>query len=157
MPPHLISCLEKGHFTPFPQNTTSSTDFVKIFARRIECSCQCGKPDVFENMIGREAKRGRISCTKWVHQTCSGVSEDCKDKADQGSSPFHNRLYTGGVIPVETDLDSQLTFLSTTTELSQQSASDWETDNASDRNNFNQPNKQQKLSNFKTSVKSSMG
>ncbi|CAC5378594.1 ADAMTS5 [Mytilus coruscus] len=35
------------------------------------------------------------------------------------------------------DLDSQLTFLSTTTELSQQSASDWETDNASDRNNFN--------------------
>ncbi|CAC5361931.1 unnamed protein product [Mytilus coruscus] len=49
------------------------------------------------------------------------------------------------------DLDSQLTFLSTTTELSQQSASDWETDNASDRNNFNQPNKQQKLSNFKTS------
>ncbi|CAC5384642.1 unnamed protein product [Mytilus coruscus] len=110
-----------------------------------------------------------------------------KDKADQGSSSFHNRLYTGRDIPVGTglckqcsikmsfcksdnsqvklntcieediDLDSQLTFLSTTTELSQQSASDWETDNASDRNNFNQPNKQQKLSNFKTSVKSSMG
>ncbi|CAC5422749.1 unnamed protein product [Mytilus coruscus] len=110
-----------------------------------------------------------------------------KDKADQGSSPFHNRLYTGQVIPVGTglckqcsikmsfcksdnslvklntrieediDLDSQLTFSVNTTELSQQSASDWETDNASDRNNFNQPNKQQKLSNFKTSVKSSMG
>lgn len=84
MRPHLISCLEKGHFTPFPQNTTSSTDFVRIFARRIECSCQCGKPDVFENMIGCEAKRGRISCTKWVHQTCSGVSEDwyCDEHRD---------------------------------------------------------------------------
>ncbi|CAC5412486.1 unnamed protein product [Mytilus coruscus] len=84
MRPHLISCLEKGHFTPFPQNTTSSTDFVRIFARRIECSCQCGKPDVFENMIGCEAKRGRISCTKWVHQSCSGVSEDwyCDEHRD---------------------------------------------------------------------------
>ncbi|CAG2248169.1 unnamed protein product [Mytilus edulis] len=84
MRPHLISCLEKGHFTPFPQNTTSSTDFVRIYARRIECSCQCGKPDVFENMIGCEAKRGRISCTKWVHQTCSGVSEDwyCDEHRD---------------------------------------------------------------------------
>ncbi|VDI09539.1 Hypothetical predicted protein [Mytilus galloprovincialis] len=35
----------------------------------------------------------------------------------------------------DTDLDSQLT------ELLQQSTSDWKTDNASDRNNFNQPNK----------------
>ncbi|CAC5424992.1 unnamed protein product [Mytilus coruscus] len=74
---HLISCLN-------PQNTTSSTDFVRIFARRIECSCQCGKPYVFENMIGCEAKRGQISCTKWVHQTCSGVSEDwyCDEHRD---------------------------------------------------------------------------
>ena len=48
------------------------------------------------------------------------------------------------------DLDSQLT------ELLQQSTSDWKTDNASDRNNFNQPNKQQKLCIFKTPLKSSM-
>ncbi|CAC5387653.1 unnamed protein product [Mytilus coruscus] len=64
MRPHLISCLEKGHFTPFPQGITSSSDFVRIYARRIESNCQCGKPDVFENMIGCEAKRGRINCAK---------------------------------------------------------------------------------------------
>ncbi|CAG2222012.1 unnamed protein product [Mytilus edulis] len=52
MRPHLISCLEKGHFTPFPQGITSSSDFVRIYARRIDSNCQCGKPDVFENMIG---------------------------------------------------------------------------------------------------------
>lgn len=84
MRPHLISCLEKGHFTPFPQGITSSSDFVRIYARRIDSNCQCGKPDVFENMIGCEAKRGRINCAKWVHQTCSGVSEDwyCDEHRD---------------------------------------------------------------------------
>ncbi|XP_063408167.1 uncharacterized protein LOC134691530 [Mytilus trossulus] len=76
MRPHLISCLEKGHFTPIPQGITSSSDFVRIYARRIDSNCQCGKPDVFENMIGCEAKRGRINCAEWVHQTCSGVLED---------------------------------------------------------------------------------
>ena len=78
---HLISCLENGHFTPFPQCTTSNTDFVKIHTRKIECSCDCGKPDVFQDMIGCEAKRGRINCNKWVHVGCSGVSNDwyCDD------------------------------------------------------------------------------
>lgn len=38
---------------------------------------------------------------------------------------------------VFSDLDSQLTLLSITTELSQQSASGLDTDNASYRNNFN--------------------
>jgi hypothetical protein len=32
---HLISCLESGHFTPFPQSTTSDTDIVKVYTRKI--------------------------------------------------------------------------------------------------------------------------
>ena len=66
---HLISCLESGHFTPFPQSTSSDTDIVKVYTRKIESSCHCGKPDVFENMVGCEAKRGRVSCYKWAHMT----------------------------------------------------------------------------------------
>ena len=27
-------------------------------------------------MVGCEAKRGRVKCSKWVHQSCSGVSGD---------------------------------------------------------------------------------
>jgi hypothetical protein len=74
MSSHLISCLESGHFTPFPQSTTSDTDIVKVYTRKIESSCHYGKPDVFENMVGCEAKRGRVSCVKWAHIGCSCVS-----------------------------------------------------------------------------------
>ena len=35
MSSHLISCLESGHFTPFPQSTTSDTDIVKVYTRKI--------------------------------------------------------------------------------------------------------------------------
>ncbi|CAC5413914.1 unnamed protein product [Mytilus coruscus] len=89
--------------------------------------------------------------TSWMRlcKQCSIKMSFCKSDNSQ--------VKLNTCIKEDIDLDSQLTFLPTTTELSQQSASDWETDNASDRNNFNQPNKQQKLSNFKTSVKSSMG
>ncbi|CAG2235294.1 MSH6 [Mytilus edulis] len=91
MRPHLISCLEKGHFTPFPQNTTSSTDFVRIYARRIECSCQCGKPDVFENMIGYEAKRGRISCTKWNAFDHNKAKKDGVIVPNKGVDPDYDK------------------------------------------------------------------
>ena len=70
---HLIACLEKGHFSPFPQSTLSNTEVVKVYTRKIESICYCGKPDVFQNMVGCEAKRGRVKCSKWVHQSCSGV------------------------------------------------------------------------------------
>ncbi|CAC5417060.1 HMCN [Mytilus coruscus] len=86
----------------------------------------------------------------------AGLCKQCSIKMSFCKSD-NSQVKLNTCIEEDIDLDSQLTFLSTTTELSQQSASDWETDNASDRNNFNQPNKQQKLSNFKTSVKSSMG
>ena len=78
---HLIACLEKGHFSPFPQSTSTNTDVVKVYTRKIESICYCGKPDVFQNMVGCEAKRGRVKCSKWVHQSCSGVSGDwfCDD------------------------------------------------------------------------------
>ena len=72
----LISCLESGHFTPFPQSTTSDADIVKVYTRKMESIFHCGTPDVFENMLGCEAKRGRVSCHKWAHIGCSGVSGD---------------------------------------------------------------------------------
>ncbi|CAC5399475.1 unnamed protein product [Mytilus coruscus] len=79
-----------------------------------------------------------------------GLCKQCSIKMSFCKSD-NSQVKLNTCIEEDIDLDSQLTFLSTTTELSQQSASDWETDSASDRNNFNQPNKQQKLSNFKTS------
>ena len=60
---------QEGHFSPFPQSTSSNTEVV---TRKIESICYCGKPDVFQNMVGCEAKRGRVKCSKWVHQSCSG-------------------------------------------------------------------------------------
>jgi hypothetical protein len=71
---HLIACLEKSHFSPIPQSTSSNTEVVKVYTRKIESICYCGNPDVFQNMVGCEAKRGRVKCSKWVHQSCSG---DC--------------------------------------------------------------------------------
>ena len=81
---HLIACLEKGHFSPFPQSTSSNTEVVKVYTRKIESSCYCGKPDVFQNMVECEATRGRVKCSKWVHQSCSGVSGDwfCDEHRD---------------------------------------------------------------------------
>jgi hypothetical protein len=73
---HLIACLEKDHSSPFPQSTSSNTEVVKVYTRKIESSCYCGKPDVFQNMVGYETTRGRVKCSKWVHQSCSGVSGD---------------------------------------------------------------------------------
>ena len=61
---------------PFPQSTSSNTEVVKVYTRKIESICYCGKPDVFQNMVGCEAKRGRVKCSKWVHHSCSGVSGD---------------------------------------------------------------------------------
>jgi hypothetical protein len=63
---HLIACLEKGHFSPFPQSTSSNTEVVKVYTRKIESICYCGKHDVFQNMVGCEVKRGRVKCSKWV-------------------------------------------------------------------------------------------
>ncbi|VDI61276.1 Hypothetical predicted protein, partial [Mytilus galloprovincialis] len=63
----------------------------------------------------------------------------------------NSQVKTNTCIEQDTDLDSQLT------ELLQQSTSDWKTDHASGRNNFNQPNKQQKRFIFKTPVKSAIG
>ena len=81
---HLIACLEKGHFSPFPQSTSSNTEVVKVYTRKIQSSCYCGKLDVFQNMVECEAKRGRAKCSKWVHQSCSGVSGDwfCDEHRD---------------------------------------------------------------------------
>ena len=77
---------QEGHFSPFPQSTSSNTEVVKVYTRKIESICYCGKPDVFQNMVGCEAKRGRVKCSKWVHQSCSGVSGDwfCDEHRDCG-------------------------------------------------------------------------
>jgi hypothetical protein len=81
---HLIACLEKCHFSPFPQSTSSNTEVVKVYTRKIESSYHCGKLDVFQNMVGCEAKQDRAKCSKWVHQSCSGVSGDwfCDEHRD---------------------------------------------------------------------------
>ncbi|VDI70203.1 Hypothetical predicted protein [Mytilus galloprovincialis] len=73
---HLIKCLELGYFSKFPQSLNSCADSVKMHTRKIECSCVCGKPDILENMFGCEGKRGRVTCSKWVHQSCSNVLGD---------------------------------------------------------------------------------
>jgi hypothetical protein len=39
---------------------------------KIESICYCGKPDVFQNMVGCEAKRGRVKCSKWYTRVVQG-------------------------------------------------------------------------------------
>ncbi|CAC5363338.1 unnamed protein product [Mytilus coruscus] len=72
---HLVSCLEQGYLIEFPKMLDVSSDIhVKVHQRKIECIYLCGKPDLYEIMIGCEAKR--VTCSKWAHQTCAGVSSD---------------------------------------------------------------------------------
>ena len=64
---------QEGHFSPFPQSTSSNTEVVKVYSRKIESICYCGKPDVFQNMVGCEAKRGRVKCSKHVLYVCTYI------------------------------------------------------------------------------------
>jgi hypothetical protein len=46
------------------------------YTRKIESICYCGKPDVFQNMVGCEAKRGRVKCSKHVLYVCTLIFYD---------------------------------------------------------------------------------
>jgi hypothetical protein len=69
---HLIACPEKGHFSLFQQSTSSHTEVVKVYTRKIESICYCGKPDVFQNMVGCEAKEVELSAVNGYTRVVQG-------------------------------------------------------------------------------------
>ncbi|CAC5378059.1 Actin, larval muscle,Actin, clone 403,Actin-104,Actin, alpha sarcomeric/skeletal,Actin-2, muscle-specific,Actin-related protein T1,Actin, cytoskeletal 3A,Beta-actin-like protein 2,Actin, indirect flight muscle,Actin-103,Actin-related protein 2-B,Actin-46,Putative actin-9,Actin-65,Actin, cytoskeletal 1A,Actin-42A,Actin-4,Actin-71,Actin-75,Actin-85C,Putative actin-22,Actin, alpha skeletal muscle 3,Putative actin-28,Actin, cytoskeletal 1B,Actin, muscle-type A2,Actin-8,Major actin,Actin, adductor muscle,Actin len=77
-------------------------------------------------------KSGCINSQLGIQEQFTGLCKQCSIKMIFCKSD-NSQVKLNTCIEEDIDLDSQLTFLSTTTELSQQSASDWETDNASDK------------------------
>jgi len=56
---HLIFCLEQNHFRPVPKlDTVTKYTELNPEIYEIIISCDCGRPDTMENMIGCEWKSG---------------------------------------------------------------------------------------------------
>jgi hypothetical protein len=58
MQDHLISCLEKGQFSVFPNVKVSKKGMVKCKSSVVESNCEYGKADSIENMVGCDWKSG---------------------------------------------------------------------------------------------------
>ena len=92
---HLIYCLEKNYFIPFPRVQTK----VKVNKKKpkvvnIPCHCPCGKPDVMEEMIGCDGLDG--TCDVWKHLSCANVAKsvDHDDCCQVRRRPWRLVLYT---------------------------------------------------------------
>ena len=74
---HLIFCLEKNHFRPFPKMDNISHQLpilVKPEIHTIYMNCKCGNPDTIEDMIGCDWKSGNKTCNIWTHKSCTGLN-----------------------------------------------------------------------------------
>ncbi|PJE77789.1 hypothetical protein CI610_03284 [invertebrate metagenome] len=74
---HLIWCLDKGYFMPFPQFVKIASQLKKASNNSItiNCSCSCGFPDWMDEMIGCDWRTGRIHCKTWKHKECANLTE----------------------------------------------------------------------------------
>ena len=63
---HLVKCLERGLFEPFPRNEVTLR-----FNKRQNCDirlfCSCSRPECWDDMIQCEL------CDEWFHLTCEGL------------------------------------------------------------------------------------
>jgi hypothetical protein len=68
---HLISCLEKNQFRPFPKCYMSKKSKVESINFIIETNCDCGETDGMQNMVGCEWTKGFKTCNTWKHKSCA--------------------------------------------------------------------------------------
>ena len=63
---HLVRCLERGHFEPFPRDKATPR-----FSKRQNCDirlfCSCLRPECWDDMIQCEL------CDEWLHLACEGL------------------------------------------------------------------------------------
>ncbi|CAG2210308.1 unnamed protein product [Mytilus edulis] len=72
---HLVICLEKGEFIPFPKKKISMKGKPKYKTSVVECNCECGKCDSVEDMLGCEWQKGVKKCNIWKHFSCTGLKD----------------------------------------------------------------------------------
>jgi hypothetical protein len=63
---------QEGHFSPFPQSTSSNIEVVKVYTRKIESICYCGKPDVFQNMVDVRQNEVELSAVNGYTRVVQG-------------------------------------------------------------------------------------
>ena len=63
---HLVKCLERGLFEPFPRNKVTPR-FRKRQNYDIRLFCSCSRPECWDDMIQCEL------CDEWFHLTCEGL------------------------------------------------------------------------------------
>ncbi|XP_078310197.1 uncharacterized protein LOC144618313 [Crassostrea virginica] len=72
---HLLHCLEKGAFSPFPRiETKAKLNKKKITYIDVQCDCKCILPNLMQEMIGCDAPFK--SCSVWRHRSCAEVEDD---------------------------------------------------------------------------------
>ena len=63
---HLVQCLEKGRFEPFPRQSNTAR-----FNERKTCDinlfCYCSMPECSDDMVQCEL------CEEWLHMSCEGL------------------------------------------------------------------------------------
>ena len=74
---HLIYCLERQYFVPFPKHDTKEKiNRKKPYFLDISCDCRkCRLPNVLEEMVGCDARQ----CSVWLHRSCTNKASDDGD------------------------------------------------------------------------------
>ena len=70
---HLLSCLQKRFFTPFPRQSKSAR-FSKGHICCINLFCNCNMPESWDDMIQCDL------CHEWLHMTCEGIQTTPTDE-----------------------------------------------------------------------------
>ncbi|KAK3091056.1 hypothetical protein FSP39_016798 [Pinctada imbricata] len=71
---HLVYCLERQMFTPFPRiQTKTKINKKKPKTVTIDCHCNCGQPNCLEEMVGCDGMDG--TCTVWRHRSCAAPED----------------------------------------------------------------------------------
>ena len=66
---HLQKCMREENFIPFPKIAKEETQFEQFHnIHEIDINCECGLPDIYEDMVGCEGR-----CNRWWHKNCLGV------------------------------------------------------------------------------------
>lgn len=71
MRPHLVSCLEKEMFSPFPR-TAGKRKPKKSRRVQIKLFCRCHLPEEYDDMVWCD------NCETWFHYECEGFDGNCK-------------------------------------------------------------------------------
>lgn len=71
---HLLKCLIKKKFEPFPRKNKSKICQKKPMTLDIYLDCsKCSLSNIYDDMISCEF------CTKWFHNSCVGLDDDFRD------------------------------------------------------------------------------